>query len=212
MKLIETIHKNLLEKPQEKRLYIGASTIGRPCARAIWYGYKGVEKEFDARTLLTFEVGKALERVIKCFALKPLWEEFWDEVDVKVNCKEVPELQGTLDAIVNEEIVLEIKSAKDASFSVFRRDGLRKWSTNYFYQIQAYMGMAGLLKGVLLAINKDTSELHEEWVDFEPKVYEDIKRKAQAIVDCNEPPMRINNNPAFYVCNRCEFKGVCHGN
>lgn len=214
MELVKAIHESLEKETQEKRLYIGASGIGGPCARAIWYGYKGYDKEFDIRTLLTFDIGKALERVI----VKKLLMSGIEVVTAEETCalmtfksKEVPEFQGTLDGIINQDIVLEIKTAKNASFAVFKRDGLRRWSTNYFYQLQAYMGITGLLKGVLLAINKDTSELHEEWVDFEPETYRNIVRKAQSIVDCNEPPNRISNNSGFYICARCEFKKVCHG-
>lgn len=216
MDLVKLIHESITRYPQEKRLYIGASGIGGPCARAIWYGYKGYAKEYPAQLLLTFEVGKYLEkmlinelgsyegRVIK--TCEPYTGE-----PLLVKSKECPQLQGHMDGIINDEIVLEIKTAKNASFTVFKRDGLKRWSPNYFYQLQAYMGMAGLLKGVLLAINKDTSELHEEWMDFEPETYRNIVRKAQSIVDCNEAPGRINNNPGFYICSRCEFKKVCHG-
>ncbi len=47
---------------KSKRNYLGASLIGNPCARQIWYQYNGYTQEpFSAETLMNFEDGHRTE-------------------------------------------------------------------------------------------------------------------------------------------------------
>ena len=71
--------------------------------------------------------------------------------------------------------------------------------------------MTGLSNGVLIAINKDTSELHQEWVNFDEILYAELKQKAKRISLACEPPDKINKSPVYKICNRCKFKKICHG-
>jgi hypothetical protein len=63
----------------------------------------------------------------------------------------------------------------------------------------------------MLAINKNTGEINDEYVEFNNVFYENLKYKAQYIASCEEPPERINNNPIFYLCSMCQYKETCHG-
>ena len=50
---------------QEIRKYIGASSIGNKCDRAIWYGFVGEKQnELKPELMTTFDVGKRLEGLI----------------------------------------------------------------------------------------------------------------------------------------------------
>src|ERR1035437_4361326 len=55
-----------VDAPQNKeRNYIGASSIGNPCPRQIWYDYKKYHKEpFEAETLFNFSDGHRIEDVM----------------------------------------------------------------------------------------------------------------------------------------------------
>lgn len=70
--------------------------------------------------------------------------------------------------------------------------------------------MSGYTHGVLLAINKDTSELHHEWVEYNDVYYHGLKQKARIISESTEPPLRISNSPLFITCKMCNFRNVCH--
>jgi hypothetical protein len=210
--LSDFIEKNLSKGDDEPRAYIGASSIGNPCERAIWYGLnKPEDKVITTRQLITFEIGKCLEEMTIHFLLEQLalispWA---------LECNEYPLFKGNADAIiVNSErepiAILEIKTAKDSSFNIFKKKGLRLWYPEYYDQIQSYMGMSGINTGYLLALNKDTSELHDEKVDFDAERYKKLVEKAKRIGDARIMPPKINGSPSFFRCKFCFYRNACH--
>ena len=47
---------------EELRPHLGASQIGHPCSRALWYGFRwALAKDFDGRMLRLFETGQLVE-------------------------------------------------------------------------------------------------------------------------------------------------------
>lgn len=214
-KILETINKR---EKKEHRNYIGCSSIGNPCSRAIWYSFHNAPSlDYTATTQTTFDVGKNLEGMILDYIeeagislIRPCQENNWLYCFDKTN----PKFQGHMDAIIyypdyKSPAVLEIKTAKSSRFQSFQKKGLKEFSLTYYAQIQAYIGMMGYEKGVLLALNKDTSELHHEWVDFDPYCYAELQRKAEIIESSEEPPDRINKSPFYYICTRCNYRDTC---
>jgi len=64
-KLTKIIEENLPYRPDEKRTYIGASSIGSECMRQVWYGYNDYPSEpYTNRTIRIFETGKKLEGLV----------------------------------------------------------------------------------------------------------------------------------------------------
>lgn len=196
------------------RDYIGASSIGGPCLRAIWYSYNGAPKEpISAKLQRTFNIGKLLESlVLDCLehANIKLDRTWYDLVD-----KEIAQFQGHIDAMWIEDngspkAIIEVKTARDSSFKIFAARGLKYWYPIYHAQVQAYMGMSKVNEAYVIALNKDTSELHDEHVVFDPIFYDMLKHKVRVILDAKEIPWRINNSPLYYVCRGCNFKGICH--
>ncbi len=216
MDLINEIKSAIIANAsQEERKYIGASLIGRQCNREIWYRYHGIEGEsITPRTLVTFEIGHRLEEMlidyIKLTGI-PIEEPCESNNWLAVKDADIAYFSGHMDAVINHDSVLEIKTTNKAGFSRFLNEGLRSWSSSYYSQLQAYMGMSGLEKGVLFALNKDTSEFHCEWVEYDDIFYHELRIKALAIASIDEPPAKLNKNPTFYICNRCQFKSICHG-
>ncbi len=213
--IIKTIAET---QPDEPRRYIGASGIGKMCARAIWYGFVGAEQQpVTPRLRTSFDIGKRLEGLILDYmemaglrVVRPTMENnrlFYQD-------SEVPLFQGHADAVLiipgGECAIIEIKTAKSSSFAQFKSRGLRKWNETYFAQIQSYMGMSGYKRGVLVAINKDSSEIHHEWVEYDDIYYHELRCKAAVISVCEEPPEKINRSPLFMVCNMCPYKRICH--
>lgn len=199
----------------ESREYIGSSSIGNPCSRAIWYAYKGHEKKpLTAKQIRTFEMGKILEEMIKeqvrllGFPLNDgaQFTACYDD-DIKI-------FQGNVDGMLEINgrfVILEIKTANDSNFQSFLKKGLKEWSPTYYSQVQAYMGMKGVDSAYILVLNKNTAELHDEYVKFDDLFYHELKAKAKIISEAEEPPERINKSPLFYMCSMCQYKEVCHG-
>jgi len=219
MNLSNLINNAIIAKPpDEMRNYIGASSIGYDCSRAIWYGLKGYEKNpHNSRTKINFEIGRQLEKFLLDMlvdsgleVIRPTEENnelYTCDNDIKI-------FQGHMDGILifstGEECVLEIKTAKNANFMKFKKHGLKIWSSIYYSQLQSYMGMSGIRLGALIAVNKDTSELHHEYIQFDQKFYDSLKQKAIDINSHTLPPNRINKNPCFYLCTGCPYKEICH--
>ncbi len=209
----------LIEKSQESiednvRDYIGASIIGSECMRQIWYEYKGYKGiEVPTKTRRTWSIGKRLEGLVIDW-LQEAGIEIYDLENINPFISKFPNFQGSIDALIkfnNKEYILEIKTAKDASFKLFLKKGLKEWNFQYYCQIQSYMGMGCYDSAFILVLNKDNSELSDELITFDSVVYERLKEKAQIISEYKEPPGRINNSPIWFQCKMCKFNKVCHG-
>lgn len=219
MDLVSKINEAIANQPpDELRRYIGASSIGRPCSREIWYAFNGISGERPpAQLQKIFDVGKRLEglvidyiRLAGFLVASPTHENN----HLFVEDAELPIFQGHMDGLLllpnDSPVILEIKTAKSSSFQKFQNHGVRKWSDAYWSQIQSYMGMSGYKRAVIIAMNKDTSELHHEWVAYDDIFYHELRMKALAISSIGEPPERINKNASYFLCRNCTYKGICH--
>ena len=200
-------------QPDEMRTYIGASSIGNPCERAIWYGLNKPEsKEVDPKLKLTFLIGKQLE-----WMLLDLLEKEINLCEPAITYQEPTYhlFMGKVDALILDKedkpiAILEIKTANDSSFNTFKKKGVRLWYPEYYDQVQAYMGMSTIHTCYLLAINKNTSELHYEVVLFDADRYESLIAKAKRIGDSVIEPPRIHGSPNYFKCRMCFYKRICH--
>ena len=207
----------LIDKQQsliedDVRNYIGASSIGSECLRQIWYAYKGVKAEkVPSKIRRTWAIGKHLEGLI----IEWLHDAMvLIDVDTRTyHDKNVHIFQGHFDGIVfvgKTKAILEIKTAKDASFKIFIKNGLKAWNPQYYAQVQSYMGMSGIDKTFMLVLNKDNSELSDELIYFDQEFYDGLVAKALLISTATLIPNRINNSPLFYKCKMCKYNKVCH--
>jgi hypothetical protein len=138
----------------------------------------------------------------------------------ELQSKNVPEFKGNIDAVwadINrvtyvskDASIVEIKTAKDASFRIFKSKGVKLWNPQYYAQIQAYMGMSGIYKAYILVLNKDNSELSDELVEFDAKYYKALEDKALMIATADVEPPRISGSPLWYKCKSCKYNKVCH--
>lgn len=211
-KLSKLIDAYQNKEVSEKRNYIGASSIGSECLRQIWYQYKGFDAiEVPSKTRRTWDIGKRLEGLIIEWIIKSGIEVL--TFDVIYSSSNVAVFQGHIDLLVvinKKNYILEIKTAKDASFKVFVNKGLNSWNPQYYAQIQSYMGMSGILSACILVLNKDNSDLCDEVVLFDWSFYKKLEDKALMISEAVIEPPRINGSPLFFKCKLCQFNKVCH--
>ncbi len=196
-------------KDEERRTYIGASSIGSECLRQIWYDFTGAPASpIPLKLKRTFEIGKRLEGMV----IDLMNDAGVGTVDSPPFADAMfPYFQGNVDALLFElNAILEIKTAKNASYNLFVKSGLRKWNPKYFAQIQSYMGMSGIPLAYILVINKDNSDLWDEEVNFDPDFYESLRQKAKLIFEAKTPPPRISSTPIWHQCRICKFKDICH--
>ncbi len=212
-KLTKRIIKRQEKIEDDERDYIGASSIGSDCLRQIWYQFKGIKAEaIPTKFRRTWAIGKRLEGLILDWLEESGLEiaRTWYDLQSKM----VPEFKGHLDSVWTKKgeavAIIEVKTAKDASFKIFVKKGVKVWNPQYYAQIQSYMGMSGIFSTYILVLNKDNSDISDELVEFDPTFYVNLECKALMISKAVVPPPRVHGSPLWYQCKMCKFNKVCH--
>ena len=197
-----------------RRPHLGASVIGRPCAREIWYGFRWVKKpSFDGRMLRLFETGQLAE--------DRLVSEL-DGIGIRVSRRQervevIPHFSGSIDGVgegFTESKVphlLEFKTHNAKSWDELNKLGVREAKPAHYCQMQVYMGGLKLTRAYYLAVNKNTDEIYAERVRFDQAAFDALVARAREIIDAPGPPARIADNPARFACKFCDLKELCHG-
>jgi hypothetical protein len=231
-KLPEPIHEHTTatavvkwyEKNAEdgKRQHLGASIIGRPCDRSSWYSFHwATDKKFQGRILRLFNTGHREEqRFLE--ELRGIGAEVYDldqETGKQINFRAVRgHFGGSCDGIARglpeapkTWAIVEFKTHNDSSFKELVKNGVSNAKYEHFIQMQIYMGLAELERALYMACNKNTDELHTEWIHFERDVFERYLAVAEKVIDSEVPLQRVSQDPAWYQCKLCDHHAVCHG-
>lgn len=202
------------------RKHLGASTLGRPCAREIWYSWHWAKKpNHPGRLLRLFNRGHleearfvAMLRLIGC----RVWTHSATGEQLRVSGHD-GHYGGSLDGVVSglpEEPetphLVEFKTHGSKSFSSLKSGGVREAKWEHYVQMQLYMHAYSLGKALYLAVDKDTDALHGEIVLYDRQTAERYLHRAKAIIDSPEPPQQLNPNASWYQCRYCTFHPICH--
>lgn len=203
------------------RSHLGASMIGRPCAREIWYGWRWTTaRKFEARMLRLFNRGHLEEARFVALLLMidvQVWQ--YDENGKQFRITgHSGHYGGGLDAVVrgipdmpSVNMLAEFKTHNDNSFTKVKKEGVRNSKVEHFAQMQQYMGANKLEWAIYFAVNKDTDEIYAELVPYDAENDKRFYDRASAIINSVAPPVRINNSPGWYQCKFCDQSPVCHG-
>lgn len=210
------------EATELSRGYMGASAIGKECKRALWYGFRWAAREqFDGRMLRLFQTGHLAEsrfvadlRSIGAtvYDVNPADGKQFGFVDHGGHAR--GHMDGAVQGIPSggkKWHVAEFKTHSAKSFATLKKDGVKKAKPEHYAQMTWYMGKSGMDRALYLAVNKDTDELYSERLEFDNVAFEQIQAKFDSIIFATEPPAKISNDPKFYLCNWCNFNGICHG-
>jgi hypothetical protein len=230
MKLaIETSYKN------EPRNYLGASLIGDPCSRKIWYQYNGYEQSKSSFIgIVAAECGHAAEKVtaerlrmvkgIELHTHKPDGKQYgW----IAYGGKMAGHYDGLICGLIQAPKAIHIWEHKDKNHKKFadfqskknmfgEKRALKNWSEIYYGQAQMNMHYARLggkqidrhYMTVSYAGARDYDSCRTE---YDPAYAETLVNKAYAIIENPSPPKRISEQKDFYLCRFCNFKDICHG-
>lgn len=207
-------------KEDDWRDHLGASLIGRDCARELWYSFRWTTlTKFDGRMLRLFNRGHleeprmvALLEMIGC----TVWQLTPEGKQFRISGHR-GHFGGSLDSVMRgipdlpEEAVLgEFKTHGEKSFTKLKEDGVQAAKWEHFIQMQIYMGKNDLKWALYVAVNKNTDELHMELVQFDEVQYKRYLDRSAMIIDAKEPPPRIGDSPGFFKCKFCSHSKVCH--
>lgn len=199
-----------------RRPHLGASIIGRKCAREVWYSFHWCKApSFDGRMLRLFETGQLAEdRIVK--ELEGIGIEVYGQQKV---ISILPHFGGSCDGIgkgfpeSRAPHVLEFKTHNRKSFETLQSKGVQESKPEHYVQMQIYMGGLGLDRAYYIAVNKDTDEIYAERVRFDKELFTGYVGKARMIIDAQTVKdfPKIADNPARFECRFCNYKNMCHG-
>lgn len=207
---------------EPKRGYLGASIIGHPCERYLWYTFRQSTKpDIDGRAYRLFRTGDLEEarlvddlRAIGCevHEVDPATGQQFEVTDFGGHFS--GHMDGCALGIPGAEKawhVLEFKTHNAKSFAKLKKEGVRASKPMHFAQMQAYMHKTGMTRALYLAKNKDTDELYAERVRHDKAFAEGLMARAERIITSTTPPERIASRPDWYECSWCDAKEVCWG-
>lgn len=210
------------KQTDEPRPHLGASEIGKPCDRALWYSFRWVtRKQFPGRIKRLFDTGFR-EEVRFLEELRGIGAEVYDrDPDTKQQHRFSAvggHFGGSCDAIgrglpeaPKSWAVIEFKTHGAKSFGELTKKGVEEAKPEHYAQMQVYMGLAELDRALYLAVNKDTDELHSEWIHFDKGAFTALLERAEKIIKADEPPPGISIDPAWYQCKFCDHAPICQG-
>lgn len=205
------------------RMHLGASLIGRPCRRQLWYVFHWVKKaQHSGRVLRLFQRGHKEEGVfvselkaIGCKVMEkdPKTGQQWQYADVGGH------MGGSMDGAGLGLIeapktwhVLEFKTHGAKSFNDLKKNGVEKSKPEHFAQMQVYMHWSKMARAYYLSVNKDSDELYGERIHYDKEFAERMIERARKVVESPEPLERVKDDPSWYQCKWCDYHGICHGN
>jgi hypothetical protein len=77
-------------------------------------------------------------------------------------------------------------------------------------QAQHYMHHLGLRLTLYAAVNKNTDDIHFEFIQYDPKYHIDGEPIIRETIHSPRLPRRISKNPSWFKCKMCDHRKVCH--
>lgn len=205
---------------KEFRSHLGASQIGRKCAREVWLGWRWSlsRKKFGARMLRLVNRGH-LEEARFLALLEMIGCQF--HVMENGEQERISDHGGhygsALDAVVwgipeapGEWILGEFKTHNTKSFCKLALEGVRVAKPEHYDQMQSCMGRRGIHKCIYIAVNKNDDDIFAELIEYDHAHETKIRDKAADIITRRDAPPRISNDPSNFDCTYCDAHQRCH--
>ena len=213
------------EGPHRGRL--GASMIGRPCDRQLWYAFRGlVARTFSGRMLRLFETGHLEEprfvrelkgigctvldkddKTGKQFEFVALGGHFVCHPDAAI--LGLPEAPATWH--IGEFKTMGGEESQSKDFEKVVKEGVKQAKPEHYAQMQVEMGMSGMTRALYLCKKKATDELHAERVRFDPAEFKRLMDRAESVIRAIAPPERCATRPDDFRCRFCDAFKLCWG-
>jgi len=224
--VMDTVQKTATE---EVRGYVGCSGLGAECHRQLTYQFWwSASAIFPAQTLMNFEDGHRTEALTNSrFKSTPgidLREVGPDGRQWGVTALS-GHLRGHLDGLIRGVLeapktwhVYEVKATNDAKFRKLDRlkikhgekDALEVWDWIYFVQAQLYMGLTKTKRHFLVCSTPGGRAMTSVRTEFQKDVFDEALAKAAEIIQADELPPRLAEDPEFWLCRWCQFSDLCH--
>lgn len=214
------------------RRYLGASAIGDPCARKIWYGFRhAMPRSFPASSYRAIQDGHRGEALmiqwLRSIPGIQLWTEDPDQPGQQIGFTALSgHHRGNLDGIISglyqdpaTPHVWEMKVCNEKKWDKLvklilkhgEKAALKVWDEIYYAQAQDYMHHMQLTHHYLTVATPGKRKLVSCRTEYCATDAKAILKKAETIIAAERPPLRLSDNPAWYQCKWCDYHTLCHG-
>lgn len=217
------------------RAHLGASVIGKPCARELWYDWRWTLAErFSGQQLRLFERGN-LEEPRFIGYLKAIGVEVWpNNPDAPLKDGKPQQWRagpwhdghfggspdgfgrGLPDLPPGVPFAISCKTHNEKSFGKLKEMGVMGCKFEHFIQEQVYLHhfreawRMPLEWCLYMATCKNDDHLHLELLHYSEQIAKNAIERGGNIIYANEPPQRIANSPGHFNCKFCHFNRLCH--
>lgn len=211
-----------------RRPHLGASLLGNPCRRALWFSFRwALAPNFPGRVLRLFDTGNREEGRIVADLRNAGITVFDRDPDTgkQFRVSFCEHSGGSLDGIAcgfeespKKWHVVEFKTHNEKSFSELKSNGVQAAKPYHYAQMQVYMfKMAEQFPGefdraMYIAVNKNTDEIYGERVKLDHLFAQQTIGKAVSVIDSPRPAGLLSDDPKHPDCLFCEYHGLCFGN
>lgn len=204
------------------RSHMGASGVGDPCGRAVWYSFRwATAPHFSGRMQRLFNRGHIEEaRFIASLLMigVQIWQQDENGHQFRISGAE-GHYGGSGDGIgigipdlpPFTRFLCEFKTHNDKSYKLLLKDGVRISKPEHYIQMQQYMRKMGLTVGLYGATNKNDDDYYYELIPLDTECADQYIERAEKIVWAENAPSRIGNPPSAgnWACKFCDHKPVC---
>lgn len=204
--LKELLDQFYLDREKDREQHHFYITDAGKCPRAVFFKFKNVPREkIEPRVLRMFDHGDYMQMQILSILLSL---GIVRASEINIPPQEL--ISGRADAILTLNNQLYVVDFKSMNSMVFKN--LDQPKEDNLNQLQLYLHFFKIPKGILLYINKDTLELKEFLVEYNPAVAQRLLKDLAGLkikIDSNIVPQRIPGWPEEWQCQYCQFKEIC---
>ncbi len=212
---IEAIYNTY--QPTPPREHLGASQIGTPCDRSLWYSFRwATTPQFSQRMLRLFQTGVREEnRIIENLrdAGITVYDRDPNDPNKQISFKMYGgHYAGSVDGVAigfpeapKTWHVVEVKTSNAKAFKNVEANGLEKANPVHHCQVQQYMHWSQLERAYYFCVCKENDSIYGERVYYNPSIAEALEKKASDIIFVAEPPFRSD----YFGCRWCTHKSLC---
>lgn len=215
---------------QERRPYVGASSVGGSCERAIQFEFAGAprEKDFAPDTLRKFDFGHMGEELARAWFFDAGFQlvqrnqrtgELFRFSQLKDRFKGHPDgvfIAGPTVAGVGYPCLWETKSVGAKTYRDIEKNGLKKSRPTYYAQVAIYQAYLDLTDhpAIFTVTNLDSGEQLHLLIPFDAEEAQRMTDRAVRIVqatDAGELLPRPFKDKSYFECKWCSFAERCWG-
>lgn len=214
------------------RRYLGASQIGDPCSRKLWYGFRwAMPRTFPASSYRAIQDGYRGEAVMIDWLRRlpgiDLWTTDPDAPDQQIGFTAVAgHFRGHADGVISglyqapkTPHVWEMKVCNETKFNKLvkliaqhgEKAALLHWDEIYYAQAQIYMQQLDLTRHYLTVATPGNRQLASCRTAYRATDAKALLKKAEGIISAERPPLKLSEKPSWYVCKLCDYHRLCHG-